>query len=274
MFAYVRLITLATVLLLGATWHAPLNAQQALKLGGTGAGLGTLKLLAEAFERTGGTPAKVTPSLGSSGSIKALAAGALDLAVSSRMPDKSELEAALVGYAFSNTPLVFAVSSSSPLKEITLTQAAAIYAKTQLELSPGVIAVPLLRYMQETDAAVFMKLSPQMNKAYRLAHERRGMQIAATDAENILALEQIPGAIGTTTMAQIKSESRNVRPLVLDGVTPSIQALANSSYRYKRALYIVTRKQQTPVIQAFIAFIQSPAGRLIIEQNDQIVSSE
>jgi phosphate transport system substrate-binding protein len=273
-FSYFRLITLATLLLLGATWHGPLHAQQPLKLGGSGAGLGTLKLLAEAFERTGGTPAKITPSLGSSGSIKAVMAGALDLAISSRMPDKSEPEATLVGYAFSSTPVVFAVASASPLKEITLTQAAAIYAKTQLELSPGVIAVPILRYMQETDVTVLMKLSPQMNKAYRLAHERRGMQIAATDTENIQAIEQIPGAIGTTTLAQIKSESRNVKPLVLDGVAPSVQALAKGTYPYKRALHIVTRKQQTPAVQAFIAFIQSAAGRQIIEQNDQIVPNE
>lgn len=271
---YLRFTILAAVLLLSALCHAPLHAQETLKLGGTGAGLGTMKMLAEAYARTGGAAAKITPSLGSSGSIKAVAAGALDMAITSRMPDKSEAEKDLVGQALSVTPLVFAVAATSSLKEITLTQVAGIYAKPLAELSPGVLAVPILRPMSETDGKLIMKMSPQMEQAYRAAHERRGMRIATTDTENIEDIERIPGAIGVTTMAQIKTESRRVKPLILDGITPSAQALKNGTYLYNRALHLVMRKQPTPATQAFLAFIQSEAGQQIILQNEQLLPSE
>ena len=274
MITYLRFNLLTPVLLLCALWHGPLQAQEPIKMGGTGAGLGTLKLLAEAYARTGGASANITPSLGSSGSIKAVAAGALDLAITSRMPDKSEAEKNLVGYSFSTTPLVFAVAATSSLKEITLKQAAAIYAKPLAELSPGVLAVPILRPLSETDSKLVMKMSPQMDQAYLAAHERRGMRIASTDVENIEDIERIQGAIGVTTLAQVKSESRRVRPLILDGVTPSAETLTKGLYVHNRALHLVTRKPASAATQAFLAFIQSEAGRQIIAQNEQLLPSE
>lgn len=274
MYSILKLVLTAAILLFTSLASGNAYAQEPLKLGGTGAGLGTLKLLAEAYTRAGGAAAKITPSLGSSGSIKAVAAGALDLAITSRMPDKSDAEKGLVGYAFSTTPLVFAVSATSSLKEITLTQAAAIYAKPLAELSPGVLAVPILRPMSETDGKLVMKMSPQMEQAYRAAHERRGMRIATTDTENIEDIERIQGAIGVTTLAQIKSEGRRVRPLILDGVAPSAEALAKGQYIHNRALLLVTRKQASAATQAFLAFIQSDAGRQITGQNEQLFSTE
>lgn len=273
MYSIIRLALVAAMLFVSA-YASHAQAQESLKLGGTGAGLGTLKLLAEAYARAGGMPAKITPSLGSSGSIKAVAAGALDIAITSRMPDKSDAENNLIGYAFSTTPLVFAVATANPLKEITLTQAAAIFAKPQVELSPGVIAVPILRPMHETDGKLVMKMSPQMDQAYRAAHERRGMRIAATDVENVEDIERIQGAIGVTTLAQVKTESRRVRPLVLDGVAPSAENLAKGTYIHNRALHLVVRRQPSAATQAFLAFIQSDAGRQIIQQNEQLLPSE
>lgn len=56
-----------------------------LRIGETGAALGGMEILGQAFEKQHpGTSVEVLPSLGSSGGIKALLAGAVDLSAGSR----------------------------------------------------------------------------------------------------------------------------------------------------------------------------------------------
>jgi phosphate transport system substrate-binding protein len=60
-------------------------AGEIVRVGGAGSGLGGMRLLAKAFEAGHpGTKVQVFSSLGSSGGIKALLVGSLDLAVSGR----------------------------------------------------------------------------------------------------------------------------------------------------------------------------------------------
>ena len=58
---------------------------QEIKIGGTGAALGTMQVLAQAYAKTR-PDAKITvlPSMGSGGGIKAVLAGAIQIGVSSR----------------------------------------------------------------------------------------------------------------------------------------------------------------------------------------------
>ncbi len=65
-----------------------------LKIGGTGAALGTMRLLADEFVRLHPDTSIVIPdSLGSGGGIKAVLAGALDIALSSRQLKSKEKNA-------------------------------------------------------------------------------------------------------------------------------------------------------------------------------------
>src|SRR5207247_1792448 len=69
------------VLLYGLLMPSAAGAEK-LTLGGTGSGLGTMQLLAEGFRQADPQfSLVVVPNLGSGGGLKALAAGALDLAV-------------------------------------------------------------------------------------------------------------------------------------------------------------------------------------------------
>jgi ABC-type phosphate transport system substrate-binding protein len=79
----------------GIAWPQTAPAANVLRLGGTGAGLANIQNLAEAFAKTHpGVVAKVLPSLGSSGGIKALLAGAIDASVSVRRPQERRFERA------------------------------------------------------------------------------------------------------------------------------------------------------------------------------------
>ena len=82
-----------TVLLLSALSISSLLAEESLRIGGTGAALGTINLLANAYsEINPDTSVEVLPSLGSGGGIKALIGGRIDIALSTRPASKEELD--------------------------------------------------------------------------------------------------------------------------------------------------------------------------------------
>ena len=70
---------------------------QELRISGTGAGLGTMQVLAQAYVKTApGTKLVVLPSMGSGGGIKAVLAGAIQIGVSSRPLSDTETKAGAV----------------------------------------------------------------------------------------------------------------------------------------------------------------------------------
>jgi phosphate transport system substrate-binding protein len=79
-----RAIAIALILscLAGAAWAGPVGAET-IRLGGTGGPLEAMRLAGEAFHKTHPqTNVAIVPGLGSRGGIKALQAGAVDVAVS------------------------------------------------------------------------------------------------------------------------------------------------------------------------------------------------
>ncbi len=70
-----------------------------IKIGGTGTDLATMKLLGEQFRKTHpDVTITVLPSLGSSGGIKALLGGQLDIAISYKEPSGDEQKQRTVGH--------------------------------------------------------------------------------------------------------------------------------------------------------------------------------
>ena len=108
---------------------ASLLAQERLRITGTGSGTGGMTLLAEAFMLANpGVQVDVLPVLGSSGGIRALIDGKIDLAVTNRQPnDKERSMAPLKSFTYARTPLVIAVHKDLGLTSITSDELAALY---------------------------------------------------------------------------------------------------------------------------------------------------
>ena len=82
MFLRLRLSTFHLLIWLIGAAVGPANAAETIKIGGTGSALGDMTRLAEAYMRANpDTKVVVLPSLGSAGGIKALRAGAIDIAL-------------------------------------------------------------------------------------------------------------------------------------------------------------------------------------------------
>ncbi|MBT3066974.1 substrate-binding domain-containing protein [Rhodoferax sp. U11-2br] len=240
-----------------------------LTIGGTGNALGTARLLAEAYTRR--NPADqitVLPSLGSSGAIKASAAGKLDLGLSSRPLKDDELAAGLLATEYARSPTVFAVAAHTRIGGVSVTQMAQLYAGQLSTWPDGTPARPIIRQAGDDNTLQIKKLSPAMDSALTLAEQRPGLPTAFTDQETVDKIESIPGAVGVTTVALIQSEGRRLRALQLDGVEPTEANCKSGAYptALVKRFYLVTSTTPGAGVQRFIQFIGSAEGTTILKQ--------
>lgn len=252
-----------------ALWGSPAVADT-VRINGTGAALGGLEAVADAYAQAypGSRINILRPALGGAGSVKALQAGALDLAVSARPLKEGERAQGLVAQEYAKAPLVIAVAKNNQrIAGLTLAELADIYAGRTAAWRDGSPLRLILRQPSDADTLLLRAISPETDAAVALALARKGMVTAMTDQESAEMLEKIPGAIGTSSLALIMAEKRALRPLPLNGVEPSLQAFADGRYPYAKALYLVMGPRPSGEARRFAEFLRSPAGRAILRRN-------
>lgn len=259
-----RLSTVVTALL--ALCAAAVRAEE-IKIGGTGAALGTMRLLSDAYvKRQAGATFTVLPSMGSSGGIKAVLGGAIEIGVSARPLKDAEKQAGGTEVEYGRTPFVFATLGGNKASALTTENLAAIYAG-KLDAWPDGSRIRLvLRPLGDIDSEIIKSISPALREAKAMAEQRKGMLFTVTDQDTADSLEKVPGALGPTTLALVLSEKRAIKVLTLDGVVPSATAIADGSYPLYKQMFIVTRAKPSPAVQGFVAFVRSAAGREILDQ--------
>jgi len=255
---------LATVVLactLGPAW----SQAEEIMIGGTGGALATMKLLGDAYSKNHPeTKIIVLPSLGSGGGIKAVIAGAIQVAVSSRPIKDSETSLGASAFEYARTPFVFVVPLKSKTQAITSADLVDIYSGTRDRWPDGTRIRLVLRPVGDSDSDMVKSISPEVKQAKLRAEKRPGMLFAVTDQEAADNIEKIAGAFGTSTLAQLVSEQRALRPLRFNGVEPSAQTVADGRYPYFKPLFIVTSPKSPASAQLFAEFVRSAAGREIL----------
>jgi phosphate transport system substrate-binding protein len=214
-------ITAIISVLLFATLATTAQAGDIVRIGGAGTGLGSMKILADAYEKLHpGTTVKILPSLGSAGGIKALLHGAIDIAISGRplKPEEQKEGAAAVEYA--RTPFVFVVHKGVNKADITTREVEMIYSGQLLKWPDGSRIRLILRPENEADTLLTKTISKDMEQAVRLAQSRPDMIIAVSNQESDDAVAKVPGAFGGTTLVQIETEKRPLKMLSFNGIPP------------------------------------------------------
>jgi len=254
---------------LGLVAFSPAASADSLRIGGTGVALGGMSLLAEAFEAAHpDTEIEVLPSLGSSGGVKALLAGAVDLSVSSRALKDAETEQGAIARLYATTPLAIVTSTGTDAAAVTTPDLAKIYAGTLREWPSGEGIRVVLRPESESDTQILRGLSDDMAAAVDDALKRPGLVSATNDQENAETLERLPGSVGVIALGQIATEGRKLKVLELDGIRPTPGATDPRSQRLIKSLYIVSTAETAPAAEAFVDFVFSPEGRAILAAND------
>lgn len=236
-----------------------------IKIGGTGNALGAMRLLAIAFgQQNPDVNVLVLPSLGSSGAIKAVPKGAIDIGLSSQPLTEDETARGAISVEYARTLLVFAVPMASEVTAITTDQLVDIYSGKLLNWPDGSFIHPVLRQPGDDNTRQVRNISPVMENALSVVEQRQGIPFAMTDQEAADKIESIPGALGVTTLALIISENRQLRALTLDDVEPTVTNAASGSYPHHKRLFLITLLKPSAAVQRFTAFIQSSAGREIL----------
>jgi phosphate transport system substrate-binding protein len=180
-FRYGRLLAFAIA---GAAFAGEATAAEEIKIGGTGNALGAMQLLADAF-RKHNPDVKVTvlPSVGTSGAIKAVPKGALDIGLSARPLTEEERKIGAIAFEYARSPLVFAVSTKTRVRALTLDQIADIYSGKLVNFPDGGQIRPVLRPIGEDITRQIKHMSPALDTALSAAEQRPGMPFATTDQE-------------------------------------------------------------------------------------------
>lgn len=245
-----------------------------IKIGGSGAPSAALKPVAEAFHKQ--HPA-IRPlwigGLGTRGGIRAAADGSIDVGLASRVLTPDEATTGIVQIELARTPFLFATSVKNNARRVTLQEIVQMYAGKVDTWPDGSRLRLVLRPPGDSDTVLLRSLSDDLRRALIDAERRPGMVMAVSDDDSADSIEQIPGAIGTLTLAQILAEKRPLRPLVLDGVEPSVENAAAGRYPLQKRFYLIVRKAPTATVQQFIAFATSAQAHAILKQYGQWIES-
>lgn len=242
-----------------------------LLIGGSGSALGTMRRLAAEFEKKRpDVRVKVIPSLGGTGGIQALMAGKLTLGVSSRDLDDAQRARGLVSREIATSPFVFAVAPNTPVTDLTLDELAALFSGRTPTWADGTLVRPVLHPPYDIDTLMVRNMSPALDKAIQAAHLRPGRNIAITDADSADDVESIGGAIGTSSLALILSESRNLKAISVGGIAPTADNVQRGLYPYKKPLFLITQAIRSELTSAFIRFIDSAEGASILQSTGSI----
>jgi phosphate transport system substrate-binding protein len=197
------------VLLCASIYVGPIYglASETIRINGSGTGLEMMNPLIQSYVESNPTVSFVMEKpLGSSGAIKALIAGALDIVVSSK-PLKSEDTAQGLQFSpFGKTPLAIVTGSNVPIKDISIEELEAIYSGRTRKWPNNEKIRVVLRPLADIDTKILRELSPGMNDAISQAQGQQGMMTAVTDPESNQMVAKTIGSIGAAGLAGIMVE--------------------------------------------------------------------
>lgn len=254
-------LVLAFAGLLASTAH---GLGETLRVGGTGAALGTMKMLSGPFAAAHpGVEVDVLPSLGSGGGVRALGKGVVDVAVIAGELGEADRANGFVAVPYGSSPLVF-VTSRADRQSVSTAEVADILAGRRLAWPDGRPIRLVMRPRKESDYLMLGAYTPAMRAAIEMAGARSELPIAVTDQDALDMLESLEGSFGFSTLAAVVSEKRRLSVLALDGVAPTLDAVAGGAYGFVKSFQLVLRRDSGPRAQAFAAFATSPEGRRLV----------
>jgi len=262
-----RLLTLLAVIL-------PLAgsaAQETIRIGGTGIGTLLVQRILESSPkaRPNALAMAVTPPLGSTGGLRALAAGRIQIAVvsiPSAYADNAINSDNSRSFPWARTPFIFTGQSIASGAALTRSQLADIYAGRVAQWPGGEPVRLVIRTERDSDTRLLRAMSPDIDAAVTLSHQRIGMPFAENDIDNQKLLEQTPGSFGTIGLGQLLLMDSPLKPATLDGIAPTPANLRAGTYRFEKPLYLVVAKAPSAATQEIVRYLRSPEVLKMIER--------
>ena len=270
-----RIILIIAALMIGGAIVADsafANPQEKLIIAGTGSSIGVMKRMADGFQRRHpNVTVNILPSIGSTGGIKAVKEGKIDIGLSARSLKPEEKIPGIIEEFYGRTAFIFGVQESNPIEGLSLNEIEEIYAGKRRTWSDGRPIRMILRPLYDAYSAFLAGINPGMKSASEQAHSIPGVFVGMTDREAAVQIERTPGSFGTTSAAIVAAERLKVKALSVDGVLPTLPNVSTGKYPYAMTMSIVYKKDKyMGAVKDFIDFLFSNDGRKLLSANGHV----
>lgn len=209
--------------------------------------------------------------LGTKARLQALAEGKIDIALASHGLVIEELtRQGMAVQEIAKVAVLFGMNMSVSITNLTDRQACDIYAgkvTNWKELGgPDLVIAPRTRPDTEVDAEV-VRAKVGCLRDLKMAETVKVMPRSGDMAKELAATA---GAIGMTTMTVVEQSQGQIKPLSLNGITPSAENVKRKTYALTRDSFLVTKAQPSPAVTRFLAFVRSPEGEQVIVANGAV----
>jgi phosphate transport system substrate-binding protein len=201
--------------------------------------------------------------------VSALIAGQCDIAGASRplLAEEQEIAQArsveLLDYVIGSYSVAVVENANNPVGNLTTNQIRDIFTGAiQNWKDVGGPDAPIHLYIRDPISGTYLGFRElaMENKPY--AHDPK---LFTNYIGIVQALAQDPAGIGYSSIELAKSDG--VKPVTVEGVEPSFNAVNRHEYPYARVLHLYTNKgQEAPTAHDFVQFVESPQGQEILQQ--------
>lgn len=270
-----QIFILAALLFVGSifiTGTASASSKETLIITGTGSSIGTMKLMAKAFQKKHtGVNVQVLPSIGTTGGIKAVKEDKIHIGLSYRSLKPEERGAEIIEKPYGRTAFIFGIQDSNPTKGFTLKEVEEIYAGKRKTWPDGTPIRLILRPLSDGFSKYLASINPGLKSVSEKAHSIPGLFVGNTDQEAALQIEKMSGSFGTTSMSLVVSEKRKIKAISVDGILPTLVNVSTGKYPYAITLYLVYKKDKYKgAVKDFIEFVFSLEGQKLLSDNGHV----
>ena len=254
---------IASLSALAAPLHG--HAQNTLRVGGSGMCKPLLGSLSALYAgQPGASPITVAPPLGSTGSIRGVLSGQLELACISRPLTAIEKSGGLVTVPLARSPFVVIAHPHVPLREMQGPELIRLLSDPGATFSDGTRARPILRPAEDTDTHMLARLYPGVAAALTSCATRPGIVVAATDQDAVRAVASTPGAFSVSTLGLLVPEQSQVKILDWSGHSPLRDDRANPDYPHQKEVRFVFAAHAAALTLKFVAFARTTAAQSLM----------
>lgn len=243
----------------------PPEPERVFRVSGSGTALPSARKIAEAFiVAAPGVQLKFDDGTNSTGAIRGVTEGTLDLAIVNRPLTTSETRADLTYRAYALDAMVL-TSNAPGIRGLTRAQVAEIYGRGVTHWSElGGEHSEIVALDRDPDESmrkdVFLPLLSGRPVLARTV-------VLGKASEMLQALEDTPNSIGYTSLGLLTMRApKGVHVLALDGVSPDPDTLRSGAYPWVLTFGLVYRAEAPPELKSFGQFAVSAAAATILSQ--------
>ncbi len=244
---------------------------QVVRLAGSGSNLPLTREIAEAFMRR--WPDKrviVFESVGSTGGIRAVSDGVVDLGLVSRPLRPAEDSLGLVVTPYARVAVAAVANLDVPEDGLSERGLIDVFAGERRRWENGAPIIVLQRERGDSSHAAVDRALPEFAEVNERAYREERWRVVYNDRAMYEALVSTPGSVGLLDVGATQTQALALRVLELDDVAPTEANLRSGRYPFAKDLSFVSAEQPVGLAGELVEFIRSSDGQALIRQRGYV----